>query len=125
MTRSMTGFASQRGAHGTWTWVWEMRAVNGRGLDIRLRLPDSVEGLEQPVRQTIQKHVARGNVSLSLKLSREFDAVSGTLDNAALTDTLAVLREIEVAARTAWGHTWSDIGGGRRDDPRNSDANFG
>jgi len=101
MTRSMTGFASHRGTLGAWSWAWEMRSVNGRGLDIRLRLPDTVDGIEQPVRQAVQKKAARGNVSVSLKLSRDAAGGSATLVDVALAGTLAVLREIEEAARAA------------------------
>ncbi len=70
MTRSMTGFAVREGALQGWRWSWELRSVNGRGLDLRLRLPDWIDGLEAPLRAAVQARLGRGNVSVSLR----FDA---------------------------------------------------
>jgi uncharacterized protein (TIGR00255 family) len=95
MTRSMTGFATARGSSGDWSWVWDLRSVNGRGLDLRLRLPDWIEGLEQAARQALQAAVSRGNVTLSLRISRAAEAGTAMLDRAALVRTVSVLREIE------------------------------
>ena len=44
--RSMTGFATQSGAMDPFRWAWDIRSVNGKGLDLRLRVPDWVDGLE-------------------------------------------------------------------------------
>ena len=41
---SMTGFARVDGAGEGYRWTWEVRSVNGKGLDIRLRLPPPVQG---------------------------------------------------------------------------------
>jgi uncharacterized protein (TIGR00255 family) len=95
MTRSMTGFATQRGGSGEWSWVWDLRSVNGRGLDLRLRVPDWIEGLEQAARTALQGAVSRGNVTLSLRLNRAAAAGTAMLDRAALVRTVSVLREIE------------------------------
>ena len=95
MTRSMTGFATARGSSGDWSWVWDLRSVNGRGLDLRLRLPDWIEGLEQAARQALQAAVSRGNVTMSLRISRAAEAGTAMLDRAALVRTVSVLREIE------------------------------
>jgi uncharacterized protein (TIGR00255 family) len=86
MTHSMTGFATRRGALGPHVWVWDLRSVNGKGLDLRLRVPDWVEGLESQVRAVLAKGLSRGNVSLTLKLNRE------TGSDAPLRLNLAVLR---------------------------------
>ena len=43
---SMTGFASARGALGSHSWSWDLRSVNAKGLDLRLRVPDWIAGLE-------------------------------------------------------------------------------
>jgi uncharacterized protein (TIGR00255 family) len=95
MTRSMTGYATERGRTGDWSWVWDLRSVNGRGLDLRLRLPDWIEGLEPAARAALQSEISRGSVTLSLKLSRTEDAGTATLDRAALRRTVSILREIE------------------------------
>ena len=52
MIRSMTGFASASGASGPHSWGWELRSVNGKGLDLRLRVPDWIDGLEAGARRS-------------------------------------------------------------------------
>ncbi|NCT11881.1 MAG: YicC family protein, partial [Rhodobacterales bacterium] len=64
MIQSMTAFASRTGQTGGWSWAWDMRGVNARGLDLRLRLPDGVAGLEVALRTAIAARLARGNVTL-------------------------------------------------------------
>ncbi len=68
---SMTGFARTDGASGDWKFAWELRSVNGKGLDVRMRLPPGVDGLDQTVRSQIQKSLARGNVTANLQLERD------------------------------------------------------
>jgi uncharacterized protein (TIGR00255 family) len=70
MIRSMTAFASRRGSHERLEWDWDLRSVNGRGLELRLRLPEGVEGLEPAIRTALSARLSRGNVSLTLRLSR-------------------------------------------------------
>lgn len=66
----MTGFARVEGAYEGWTWVWEVRSVNGRGLDIRMRLPNGFEALEPQVRAAAKSTLRRGNVQVSLQYER-------------------------------------------------------
>ena len=61
-TASMTGFASS--ADGD--WVWEVRSVNHRGLDLRFRLPPGLDRLEPPARTAVRAHFSRGSVTVSL-----------------------------------------------------------
>ena len=100
MTVSMTGFAARKGQGAGYTWAWDIRSVNGKGLDLRLRLPDWIDGLELALRADLQKSLTRGNVSLSLKVSREAgEADAGLRVNpAALTAVLAALHQVEGAA---------------------------
>ena len=67
----MTGFARIEGAHSGWTWAWEARSVNGRGLDVRLRIPNGFETLEGKVRAAAKAALRRGNVQISLQYQRE------------------------------------------------------
>ena len=64
--KSMTGFARAEGAHEGAAWHWEVRSVNGRGLDVRLRLPSGSELLEPKVREAVARHVTRGSLTISL-----------------------------------------------------------
>ena len=99
MTNSMTGFASAKGETGDWNWGWDIRAVNARGLDVRLRLPDWIEGLEQMLRPIVQKSVVRGNVSLSLRVQsvRAEGAVQINAD--ALARALEMIGNVEATAQ--------------------------
>ncbi len=67
---SMTGFARIEGAAEGWTWAWEARSVNGRGLDVRVRLPNGFEALEPKVRSAAKAVLSRGNVQVSLQYAR-------------------------------------------------------
>lgn len=101
MITSMTGFAAGRGEGAGFSWAWDIRAVNGKGLDLRLRVPDWVDGLEAALRGELQKALARGNVSLSLKLTRDEQLSSSgpKLNPVALHSMLGILRQIEAAAK--------------------------
>lgn len=66
---SMTGFARGEGQAGNCAWTWEVRSVNGRGLEVRCRLPLGFEGLETAVRQRITGRLRRGSVAANLLLS--------------------------------------------------------
>jgi uncharacterized protein (TIGR00255 family) len=100
MTTSMTGFAAQKGMGAGHVWAWDIRSVNGKGLDLRLRLPDWVDGLEAVMRADLQKAAARGNVSLTLKLAREGGegAAGPGLNLAVLGSVLASLVVVQDAA---------------------------
>lgn len=63
---SMTGFARSEGSDKTHQWFWEIRSVNGRGLDVRMRLATSYDQLEVFVRETIAKKISRGNIQINL-----------------------------------------------------------
>ena len=82
MLHSMTAFAAKTGASEMTSWQIEMRGVNAKGLDIRLRLPESLNALEQKFRATLQKKFARGNISVSLKLERVQGGGQVTIDEA-------------------------------------------
>ncbi len=101
MIKSMTGFAAAKGAGEGFGWAWDMRAVNARGLDIRLRLPDWIEGLEPKVRAAVAGVAARGNVTVSLKLARDEAGAGERIDQAALARVLTQLAEVDAAAAEA------------------------
>ncbi len=68
---SMTGFGRAQGVTNGLAWAWEVRSVNGRGLDLRLRLPSGYEALDQPARKLAGSLLARGNVSINLQVQQE------------------------------------------------------
>jgi uncharacterized protein (TIGR00255 family) len=90
----MTGFARQRGeGHGI-AWVWEVKSVNGRGLDIRFRLPNGLDALEPALRETAQRLIRRGNVSATLSVRRDDAAARPKLDPAVLEAALALIEQV-------------------------------
>ena len=95
---SMTGFSRESGVlppDGT-HYVWELRSVNGRGLDIRLRLPAGMDALEPALRDAAGKRLKRGNIQAGLALKLEARPALA-LDRATLDRMLALA--LEVAAR--------------------------
>ncbi|MGR3378432.1 YicC/YloC family endoribonuclease [Salipiger abyssi] len=94
----MTGFASRSGETEGLRWAWELRGVNGKGLELRLRLPDWIEGLEPLVRKAAQARLARGNVQISLRVTGDSDEAAAELDEAALARVLDAMARIEGAA---------------------------
>jgi uncharacterized protein (TIGR00255 family) len=66
----MTGFARAEGEADGISWVWELKSVNSRALDLRLRLPPGFDPLEVPLRAALARRVRRGNVSATLSVTR-------------------------------------------------------
>jgi uncharacterized protein (TIGR00255 family) len=98
MRQSMTGFASGQGEAMGLTWSWDLRSVNARGLDIRVRVPDWIDGLEQALRALISKRVARGSVTVSLRLQSTGADVAQELNEAQLDRVLTAMLRIEAEA---------------------------
>jgi len=100
--RSMTGFGPLNGAFADWSFSGDVRAVNGRGLDMRFRAPDWIEGLEPILRKAVQARVLRGSVTVSIRLQREEAAPELRLNEAQFAATLELLTHIEAGA-SAYG----------------------
>ncbi|WJY21015.1 YicC/YloC family endoribonuclease [Fontisubflavum oceani] len=98
MVNSMTGYAVREGSAPGQVWSWEMRSVNAKGLDLRLRLPERMGALETALRKRLGAALGRGSVSLSLKLARAPGAATQAVDQAALTSALAAMAEATRAA---------------------------
>ncbi|MCA3446192.1 MAG: YicC family protein [Rhodobacter sp.] len=98
MIVSMTGFAARKGQGAGAAWSWEVRSVNGKGLDLRLRLPEWIDGLEPLVRAELVRRVQRGTVSLTLKLTREAGPEPVRVNRAVLAAVLSGLAEVTEAA---------------------------
>ena len=67
----MTGFARAEGHDETLRWAWELKSVNGRNLDVRSRLPLGFEELDSAARAAVAASCKRGNVSVTLTVSRD------------------------------------------------------
>jgi len=98
---SMTGFSRDSGtlADGA-HYVWELRSVNGRGLDLRLRLPNGLDALEPVLRDAAGRRLKRGNIQAGLALKQDARPALA-LDEATLERMLALA--LNVAARIPGG----------------------
>ena len=93
---SMTGYANAPVGGATATgWQWEVRSVNGRGLDIRCRLPAGLDRLEVAVRAAVARRLSRGNLSISLNQPQKESASGLRLNRAALDSVLAIVRDLQ------------------------------
>lgn len=92
--KSMTGFARREGSSGNATWHWEVRSVNGRGLDVRLRFPPGYEALEPKVREAAGKRLTRGSVSVNLAVGRQSAQNEIRLNEIALAQVIKAAERI-------------------------------
>lgn len=98
---SMTGFARTQGAQGAWRWHWEVRSVNSRGLDVRIRVPEGFEGLEQPARILANERFSRGAITSSLTLEADPSRGAVRINTEALNQVLAALKQLEGTVKAA------------------------
>lgn len=91
---SMTGYARAQGSAGGWTWLWEVKSVNGKGLDIRCRLPPGFESLEAPVREAAQRRLRRGNLQISLQAAGIAQAEILTVNEAVLAQVVKLAEDL-------------------------------
>ena len=67
---SMTGFARSHGASGPYTFEWELKSVNAKGFDLRLRLPPGWDDIEAPAKKRAGELLVRGTVYANLNVKR-------------------------------------------------------
>ena len=90
---SMTGFARAEGEADGISWVWELKSVNSRSLDLRLRLPPGFDGLEPQLRALLAPRCRRGNISGTLSVTR-LTPPAIRVNREMLAQILAVLGEL-------------------------------
>ena len=89
----MTGFARAEGAGLDIAWVWEMKSVNGKSLDLRLRLPPGFDSLEPQLRTSLVQRFRRGNFSATLTVTRTAPAVV-RVNRETLAQLVALINEL-------------------------------
>jgi len=89
---SMTGFARGHGVSGAYSWSWELKSVNAKGLDLRLRLPAGWDAVEGPVRSHAAQVLARGNVYGTLTAERKGVAPIVRVNEPVLNAVLATVK---------------------------------
>ena len=97
MVQSMTGFGVVTGESQAHSWTAELRSVNGKGLDIKIRVPDWIDSLEGEVRARLKQLIKRGNVTLTIKLQNDESEQTNSLslDEGVLSQTLNNIAKIE------------------------------
>ncbi|WP_247738731.1 YicC/YloC family endoribonuclease [Shimia sp. R9_2] len=101
MLESMTGYASLKGDALGHSWTWDLRSVNAKGLDLRLRVPDWIEGLEPAVRGALSKALSRGSVNLSLRVQKEEEQGALSVNAGQLVAVLSAIKTAEAQAAEA------------------------
>jgi uncharacterized protein (TIGR00255 family) len=89
---SMTGFARSHGVAGSYVWAWELKSVNSKGLDVKLRMPPGWDAIEVPVRTRAAEKLARGSVFANLTVSREGMVPAVRVNEPVLAAVLATLK---------------------------------
>ena len=89
---SMTGYARVSGEENGLGWAWEVKSVNGRGLDVRTRLPPGYDFLDLPVRDAVQKRFKRGNITVNLTVTHKSQQSAVAVNEALLDQLIALSR---------------------------------
>ncbi|WP_428409703.1 YicC/YloC family endoribonuclease [Hyphococcus sp.] len=98
---SMTGFARVEGVHEGWRFIWEVRSVNGRGLEWRTRLPAGFDALDPEMRKLAKARLARGTLNITLTLNRDGGTAGYTINEAMLGDVIAMVDKIRLQTECA------------------------
>jgi uncharacterized protein (TIGR00255 family) len=91
---SMTGFADGHGAHDGLRWRWEAKSVNGRSLELRLRMPPGLDGIEPAARTLAADRFRRGNIQATLTIEPQEGARGLRVDPAALAAAVRIAQEV-------------------------------
>jgi uncharacterized protein (TIGR00255 family) len=89
---SMTGFARGHGVAGAYAWAWELKSVNAKGLDLKLRMPLGWDAIEVAVRRQAAEKLARGSVFANLTVERKGMAPVARINEPVLAAVLATLQ---------------------------------
>ncbi|MCC9625562.1 YicC family protein [Thalassospira sp. MA62] len=100
---SMTGFARVDGTAEGFGWTWELRSVNGKGLDVRVRLNGGFERLEAKVRDAVAKRFKRGNMGVTLNIAQTADNSSYRVNRDLLADLVELAEEFGNASSLSAG----------------------
>jgi uncharacterized protein (TIGR00255 family) len=93
---SMTGFARAHGVAASYAWAWELKSVNSKGLDLRLRLPAGWDAVEGPARSSAAQALARGTVYGTLTVGREGVGPVVRVNEPVLAAVLATMKDLAV-----------------------------
>jgi len=92
---SMTGFARSQGVSGPYAWTWEIKSVNAKGFDLRLRVPQGWDSVEQPARVRAAEGFSRGTLQATLSVEREGVVPEVRVNEPVLEAVLATLKQLQ------------------------------
>ncbi len=92
--QSMTGFARHEGAHEQMRWAWELRSVNNRGLDVRIRVPSGFERYEPDFKRMLSEAFQRGNIQASLTITRDDARLQAVINEDVLTAVMRAAQQL-------------------------------
>jgi uncharacterized protein (TIGR00255 family) len=92
---SMTGFARAQGTSGAYAWAWEIKSVNAKGFDLRLRMPPGWDGVETAVRARAAEALARGTVYGNLTVERQGVAPAVKINEPVLNAVLDAIERLK------------------------------
>ena len=98
---SMTGFARGHGVAGSYAWSWEIKSVNAKGLDLRLRLPPGWDAIEVPARVRAAETLSRGTAYANLTIERKGVATTVKVNEPVLSAVLATLKRLHERVEAA------------------------
>ena len=98
---SMTGFARGHGISGAYAWSWEIKSVNAKGLDVRLRMPPGWDAVEVPARKRATEALSRGTVYANLTVERKGVAPTVKVNEQVLGAVIATLKTLEGKVKAA------------------------
>lgn len=96
--RSMTGFAREAGTTGANSWAWELKSVNGRGLDVRVRTPPGFDEVGEDARRRIAAALSRGQCQLGLTVTRGAPAIRVRVNDEVLAGLIAAVSRVSLPA---------------------------
>lgn len=105
----MTGYARAEGRDAQTTWLWEAKSVNGKGLDVRCRLPHGMDGIEIAARELATRILKRGNVQLSLTLTANAQGPGLRVNKEFLAELVALVDELGPAHQNIAPARWDGL----------------
>src|ERR1700739_563478 len=91
---SMTGFARSHGASGPYTFEWELKSVNAKGFDLRMRLPPGWDEIEASAKKRAGELLSRGTVYANLNIKRANPAAVVRINEDVLAAVVRVASEL-------------------------------
>ncbi len=97
--QSMTGFARAEGSSefstAIYQWVWEVRSLNNKGLDTKLRMPNWLDAIETDVRRAIKHKFTRGSITANIQIASDAVGAEYSIDHEALDQIIKISREVD------------------------------